>query len=325
MVTVRPLRHGVKSISQPSTAELSRLLRQGMLWVDVAAPTSSDMELLAKVFRFHRLSLDDCLNPVHYPKVEQFDRYLFIILHTLESVDGFHFHTTGVDFFITTKALVTVHQRPSQVLESVAQHLAAGALAAAPKPDLLFHLIADRYVQEYLPVLDALDDEITSIEDAILLDQPEPQSTSTAVTKRILKAKKRITNLKRLHVPQREVFSRLGRGEFNQVGKVAAVYCRDTYDSLFRITEMLDTFRDVLSSTLEAYLSVVSNRLNEVMKVLTIVTVIILPPTLIAGIYGMNFHNMPELASPWGYPVALGLMLVTAVGMVLYFRRRRWL
>lgn len=306
-------------------AALKKILDQGSAWVDFSSASPDEVALLASVFSFHQLSIDDCLDHVHYPKVDQFPDYLFVILHTLETVQGFRFRTTEVDFFITKNCLVTFHTQPSRVLDEIRKHLVSGALAMSTKPDLLFQNISSRYVQEYLPIIEALDEEIDSIEDLILVESATSAAQGAELTKRMLKVKKRLTYLKRLLAPQREVFSRLGRGEFPEVGKVAAVYCRDTYDSLFRITEMLDTFRDVLSSTLEAYLSVVSNRLNEVMKLLTIVTVIILPLSLIAGIYGMNFHYMPELTSTWGYPGALLSMVAVAVALVAYFKHRRWL
>ncbi len=325
MITAIPLTLKPTSLNAPSDRALGEMLGTASAWVDFSAPTPHEIEQLSTMFKFHRVSIEDCLDQLHYPKVEEFPNYLFVIIHTLEIPQGVRFRTAEVDFFITPRHLVTVHQHASPTLELVQRHLSSGALATALKPDLLFHAIASRYVYEYVPVLEIIDKEIDAIEDAILLEPSVQSEGSSDVIRRILKTKKRLTYLKRLLAPQRDVFSRLGRGEFSAVGKVAAVYCRDLYDSLFRTTEMLDTFRDVLASTLEAYLSVVSNRLNQVMKVLTVVTVVILPLTLVTGIYGMNFRYMPELASPLGYPWSLALMLVIALGLVWYFKRRRWL
>ncbi|MDP3986106.1 MAG: magnesium/cobalt transporter CorA [Candidatus Veblenbacteria bacterium] len=308
-----------------SLGEVAALLKRAEpVWVDFDSPTPEEAKLLSEVFKFHRLSIEDCFDHVHYPKIEQFPNYLFVILHVLE-VSNKRRLTTEVDFFLTPKFLVTVHQKSSVVLEAVRKHLVDGALTGYESPDMLFQAISSRYVDEYLPVLDELDDQIDHVEDAVFKSNQGGAVESTALINQFLISKKKITTLRRLLTPQRDVFSRLSRNEFSQVSPAVVVYFRDIYDRLFRITELLDSFRDVLSSTLEAHLSVVSNRLNEVMKVLTIVTVILLPLTVITGVYGMNFRYMPELARHWGYPWALGLMVVVAGGLVLYFKRRRWL
>ncbi len=308
-----------------SRADLERALKQKQpLWVDISSFTSADAPILLDVFGFHHLSVEDCLDNVHYPKIEQFPEYLFVILHAVESGEK-RLPTSEVDFFVAPKTLVTVHQRPSRVLDEVRRHMAEGAHLNSLSPERLFAELASRYVDEYFPLLDGLDREIDQIEDVIFRRSGDFTSGTTETVNRFLTAKKRITVLRRLLTPQRDVFSRLMRSEFSLVSLQTVVYFRDVYDRLFRITEMLDSFRDVLSSTLEAHLSVVSNRLNEVMKVLTIVTVILLPLTVVTGIYGMNFRYMPEIGKPWGYPWALGLMVVIVVGLVSYFRRKRWL
>jgi magnesium transporter len=308
-----------------SRVELEQALKtQARLWVDIDGFTKADAPILLDTFSFHHLSVEDCLDDIHYPKVEQFPNYVFVILHTVE-VTKKHVPTSEVDFFLTPKVLVTVHQRSSRVLEEVRRHIAEGALATAQVPDRLFHIMSSRYIDEYFPLLDSLDREIDQIEDTIFKEQSDTTGGAADTINRFLSAKKRITLLRRLLSPQRDVFSRLSRSEFSLVSPQTVVYFRDVYDRLFRITEILDSFRDVLSSTLEAHLSVVSNRLNEVMKVLTIVTVILLPLTVVTGIYGMNFQHMPELRAAWGYPCALGLMVVIVASLVWYFKRRRWL
>ena len=308
-----------------SPAELKKLAGQRpMMWVDFAAPSRDEARLLGEVFKFHRLSIDDCFDEVHYPKVEQFENYLFTILHTLEAANKKR-PTTEVDFFLTNKFLVTVHQKSSAVLELARQHLLAGAMPWAQSPDMLFQALASRYVDEYFPMLDELDGDIDSMEDVVFRSNKGGEIESSSLINHFLLTKKKIVTLRRLLTPQRDIFSRLSRGEFSQVSSAITAYFRDIYDRLFRITELLDSFRDVLSSTLEAHLSVVSNRLNEIMKVLTIVTVIILPLTVVTGIYGMNFRFMPEINHPLGYPWALMLMVSIAVTMAWYFKRRRWL
>ncbi len=308
-----------------NSADFKKALKaKGPYWIDFDRPSKEETKYLSEVFGFHQLSIEDCFDEVHYPKLEQFAKYLFVIVHTLEASNKRR-PTAEVDFFIADKYLVTVHQRPSQVLETARQHLAAGAISWAQTPAMLFQALASRYVDEYFPMLDELDDEIDHMEDEVFKLNKGGEIQSGILINQFLLTKKKIVTLRRLLTPQRDIFSRLARGEFSQIAPEVSVYFRDVYDRLFRITEMLDSFRDVLSSTLEAHLSVVSNRLNEVMKVLTIVTVILLPLTVITGIYGMNFRYMPELYHPMGYPWALMLMLTIGLSLVWYFKHRRWL
>lgn len=325
MITLCTLSTKPRCLTNPQSGQLLKLLHsQEKVWLDFSAPSSQEVKVLSDVFKFHRLSIEDCFDEVHYPKIEQFANYLFVILHTLETGNKRR-PTTEVDFFITNKSLVTVHQKSSRVLETARQHLLAGAFSGVASPAMLFQVLASRYVDEYFPLLDELDDEIDKMEDSVFKSNRGGAIDSSELIDQFLLSKKKIITLRRLLTPQRDVFSRLSRNEFKQVSPEVAVYFRDIYDRLFRITEMLDSFRDVLSSTLEAHLSVISNRLNEIMKVLTIVTVILLPLTVITGIYGMNFRYLPEIYHPWGYPWALMLMVVVVLVMVWYFKRRRWL
>lgn len=326
MITICKLSNKPACIVNPAEVELQKYLVGGACWVDVTINKPEDVRVLANVFNFHQLSIDDCLDNIHYPKVEQFPDYLFIILHTVEVAPAAgKFSTKEADFFLTNKHLVTVHRGESKRLLDIKERLIKEAFPTSLRPDLFFQLIASKYTDDYFPVLEALDKEIDGVEDLVLKGQTPSQGDSNTLTSRILHTKKRISMLKRLLTPQRDVFSQLARDPVEQIAKSTMVYFRDIYDRLFHITEMLDSYRDVLSSTLEAYLSVVSNRLNEVMKVLTIVTVILLPMSLIAGIYGMNFRFMPELYQPWGYPAVLGLMIAVALSLVGYFKRRGWL
>ncbi|MFA4936697.1 MAG: magnesium/cobalt transporter CorA [Patescibacteria group bacterium] len=325
MINVCILSSQLRCLTNPQESELVSLLKKEIVWVDLEIKEKKDAKILTSIFNFHQLSVADCLDDVHYPKIEQFADYLFVILHTVESLKGVTYKTSEVDFFIQPKCLITVHRGSADTLATIRKHFLMGGLPAAVKPDLLFHVIASKYVDEYFPVLEMLDTEIDTIEDSVFKGKIPTTHGAVGLTGSILQVKKSITGLKRLLTPQRDIFNQLSRNEFIQISKTTAVYFRDIYDRLFRITEMLDSFRDILSSTLEAYLSVVSNKLNEVMKVLTVVTVILLPLTLIAGIYGMNFRYMPELYSVWGYPSALLLMVLVTLSLIWYFKRRHWL
>lgn len=323
MVTLVTLSAKPRVISNPAAAELAKYLRSSTGWLDFFDPTEAEVKLLRDTLGFHHLSIEDCFDSTHSAKIEQFPNYVFITLNTLLS--GKREVTTEVNFFVTPNSLVTVHSSSAPVLDTLRQHLLEGAIGLPITPDVLFQAMAGRFVDEYFPVFDALDREIDSIESMIFRREAAPAGTNTVITTKFLAIKKRLTTLRRLLVPQRDIFSRLARNEFPQIAPSTAVYFRDVYDRLFRLTEILDSVRDVLSSTLEAHLSEVSNRLNEIMKVLTIATVVLLPLSLIASIYGMNFRFMPELYQVWGYPGALGLMVVVASILIWYFKRRRWL
>jgi len=189
-------------------------------------------------------------------------------------------------------------------------------------PAFLLHQILDRVVDYYSPVLDDFDDRIDRLESGIFAsNQPNNEILS-----QIMDLKRSVLRLRRISVKQMDVLLRMSRGEFSDlIPEEMRPFYRDVYDHLVRVVDLAENYRDLISGSLEAYLSVVSNRLNEIMKVLTIFSAIMLPLTFIAGVYGMNFENMPELHSRYGYYAVWALMIVVAIGMLLFFRRRGWI
>jgi magnesium transporter len=329
-VTLLILGEQTRTIESASREDIQKAIDgPDPFWLDLAGFTKEQAPILLEQFHFHHLSVEDCLDTIHYPKIEQYPEYLFVVLHAVEN-HGKQQLTTEVDSFITSKALVTVHQGGCRVVNEFRRSLLNGRAKARLTSDLLFHAMTSKFMDEYFPLLDLLNQEIERIQDTIFY-RPKRQKSDEKVSgsgetvRQFLGVKKRITKLRRLLTAQRDVFNRLTRDEFPLISPQAVIYFRDVYDRLFGITEMLDSYRDVLASTLEAHLSVVSNRLNEVMKLLTVVTVIFMPLMLITGIYGMNFEIMPELHNPWGYPIALFSMGLLTAGLIWYFKRRRWL
>jgi magnesium transporter len=185
--------------------------------------------------------------------------------------------------------------------------------------DYLLYEILDHLIEFYFPILEAVEGEIEAVEDRIFTRD----DASTLDT--ILGLKRRVLEIKRTLAPHRELFGRIARNEFEEITPQTVVFYRDLYDSTYRLTEVADSYRDLLSGTLDAHISMISHRLNEVMKVLTIFATILLPLTFIAGVYGMNFEFMPELHWKYGYFVVWGIMLSVALGMLWFFRRRGWL
>jgi len=184
--------------------------------------------------------------------------------------------------------------------------------------DFLCHAILDELVDDYMPLLDKMDDEIEWLEDRVL-EKPKPETLQ-----RILNLKHATLSLRRFITPQREIMNRLSRDDFGMIAEKHQIYFRDIYDHLVRLQDLIESVRDVVSGTLDIYLSATSNRLNEVMKALTIVSTIFLPLSFIAGVYGMNFKFFPELNWPFGYLYVWLIFIAMAVGMVVYFKKRGW-
>ena len=291
------------------------------IWVDLEAPTEDELAILADPFRFHPLAIEDCLTPEHQPKVEDFGGVLFLIFRGIDTnppVAGFQ--TLKLAAFLGSNFLVTYHRRPmrsiSLVRERYDQESGRGLFR---RVDHLLYEILDHLIEHYFPILESLEEEIDAIEDELLGD------CSPATLDRVLSTKRRVQEIKRTLAPHREVFTRIGRDAFPMIAQETIVFYRDLYDSTVRLAEAADSYRDLLTNLFDAYLSVVSQRINEVMKVLTVIATILLPLTFIVGVYGMNFDHMPELHWRYGYFVVWAVMLAVAAGLLWGFRRRGWI
>ncbi len=289
-------------------------------WIDLADPTpEEEKETLERLGGFHPLAIDDCRSLTHHPKVDEFPGYLFVIMHGILPVKaGEEFDTLKMSAFLGERYLVTYHRDAIGSIDRTLEHCRANPPAFLRGPDNIFHLIVDDLVDAYLPVLEQMDDALDAIEDEVFL-RPSNQTLQ-----KILRMKKDVMRMRRISTHQKEVLNRLSRGEFALVTEEERIFYRDVYDHLVRVADLAETYRDLISGTLDAYLSVISNRMNEVMKTLTIIATIMLPLSLVAGIYGMNFKFLPELEWPFGYFFALGVMAAIASGMMLYFRKKGW-
>jgi magnesium transporter len=291
------------------------------LWIDLEAPTDEELRLLENPFAFHPLAIEDCLTPEHQPKIEDFGPYLFLIFRGVDlEPPADHFETIKLAAFLGPNYLITYHRRPMRSVAAVRTkyaHDEKGDLFRGV--DYLLYEILDHMIEFYFPVLERIEEDIEAVEDRIFTADDE--NTLDA----ILGLKRRVMEIKRALAPHRELFGRIARNEFEEITPQAVVFYRDLYDSTYRLAEVADSYRDVLSGTLDAHISMISHRLNEVMKVLTIFSTIMLPLTFIAGVYGMNFDFMPELHWRYGYFLVWGIMLAVTGGMLVYFRRRRWI
>jgi magnesium transporter len=291
------------------------------LWVDLAGPSVPERLILSDTFGFHRLSVEDAMAEIHYPKVEAYDGYLYVILHGIDLQAGADtFATHDVDFFIGPNYLVTVHGAPSRSIAELQQIVAGNSRVMAEGPVSLFHRIVDAMVEHYRPEVDKLEERLGLIENAAFED-PSP-----ALVRSILAEKRHVSSLRRVITPQRDVIARLARREFVDISTDLSFRFRDVYDQLVRITDDAIMFQDRITGILDAHLSSVSNRLNAVMKVLTVVATIFMPLTLLSGLWGMNIL-LPVF--PGGDVVQFwwifGIMAATVLSMLAIFRRNGWM
>jgi magnesium transporter len=296
------------------------------LWVDLDTyeDAAEAEEVLSRVFRFHPLTVEDALTAeTNPPKLDEHDDYIFIVFHALGDYETFgQVSTREVCLYLGRSYVVSCHHGPLPALDGIRQRCLEDGLPLRRGPDWLLHAILDRLVDDYLPCIDAMEEALDRLEAEALAGQ------RAGLLERVLRLRGNALHLRRLTVPQRELLARLSRPEFPQLVRPEAnIYFRDIYDHLVRTEYLIEALRDLTDSALNTYLTVVSNRLNEVMKVLTAVATIFLPLTLLSGIYGMNFaHRVwPPFESGWGFPTVVGAMAALGLGIALFFRHRGWL
>jgi magnesium transporter len=291
------------------------------IWIDLERQSPDAELLLADVLKLHPLTIEDIWAERSRPKIDDFDDYLYVIVHSIGAAMHDKLATVEIDVVIGPNWLVT-HDPAGLVSDDVGTELDHSARAMAKGVAWLAHALLDRAVDRYLPVIDQLDTEIEQLETEVLDRAGTPRGRS--VLGRILAFKRRLQELRRMSIHQREILLRMSRGEFDELPAAVLPFYRDVYDHFLRIADIAEGYRDLVSSALDAYLSVQSNRMNEIMKALTLMSTVMMPLTFLAGLYGMNFKHMPELEWVWGYPAALAVMALVVLGIVLWFRRRGW-
>jgi len=292
--------------------------KRNLIWVDLEAATSEEGIILSRDFNFHPLAIEDCIAETLLPKVDDFDDYIFLVLHGSRTTSDRIFTTAEINFFLGNNYLVTYHDQPSRSISRSKERCLKLGPAMTQGADFLLHDILDGLVDNYFPILNQYDEAIDQIEAEVFANPTQ------ATLNKIFTLKREITHLRRVTGPQRDILNRLSRDHCRVISSKAAIYYRDVYDHLVRIADLSEAYRDLISGAMEVYLSVVSNRLNEIMKVLTVFTAVMMPLTLITGIYGMNFVHIPELNTRYGYYSILGIMLLIATGMFSYFRKKKW-
>lgn len=299
---------------------------QARLWIDLTAPTEEESQsILAELFKFHPLAIEDAVNDSHVPKVDDYGSYLYLVFHTVALGDErMDIHTHEVDVFLGANYLVTMHELPRESIEKLwnehSHHHGGLARGAA---FLLYELI-DRQIDNYTPLLDHFEQQLEHLGDQIFHKDNRGKGEEVLLND-ILTAKSSALRMGRILTPQRELLYRLSHNSYSVVPSDTRIYFQDAYDHLARFSDLANSMRDLAGSTMETHLALVNNRINETMKVLTMISTIFIPLSFLAGVYGMNFTFMPELQTRWAYPLLWLTFIAIALGMVQYFRRKGWL
>jgi magnesium transporter len=295
--------------------------KSSVVWLNIDGVHQPEIiEQVGKSFGLHPLVAEDIASTGQRPKMEDFDDYIFVVVRMFKFDEEGETKSEQISIILGADFVISFQEREGDVFDAIRERLRnnKGKIRKLGA-DYLAYALIDAIVDNYFMILENLGEAVEDIEDR-LVTNPTSETLQT-----IHDLKREMIFLRKSVWPLREVINRMERSESPLINKSTFVYLRDVYDHTIQIMDAVDTFRDMLSGMLDIYLSSVSNRMNEVMKVLTIIATIFIPLTFVAGIYGMNFKHMPELDLTWGYPAVLILMLSIAVVMLIYFRKKKWL
>lgn len=298
------------------------------LWLDLEKPTAEETRLvLEDIFHFHPLSVEDCVAVSPSPKVEEytpkdedkFSPYLFMVIHAVDysRKDGV-FATSELNFFLGKNFLVTFHEVPLRSVQATEERCLKSTVHVARAPDRVAHTLLDGIVENYKPALEELSLEIAELENQVV------QSPTRRTLNRLTEIKKEVLHLRQIIGPQREVLARFARGEFKLIRPHLVPYYRDVYDGLFHIGELAQTYTDSLTGILQVYLNMSSNQTGEVVKLLTMITVVTTPVMIVGTWFGMNFESIQEFKWKYGYLMAIGLTLTSTAVTIWWFKRKKW-
>lgn len=307
-------------------AEIREALRtHSVVWIDIAG--IGDVDAIVRIgeeFGLHPLALEDAVHVHQRGKVEEYANYLFIVARMARLSE--HVETEQLSIFLGDRYVITVQETPEDCLDPVRERIQKSNGRIRDRgADYLAYSLLDAVVDHYFPILEEVGERLDRLESDLITD-PGP-----GVISRVHAQRRDLLTLRRAVWPQREALSQLLRNESPLISDDTRLYLRDCYDHTVQILDLLENFREIAAGMIDVYLSSASHRMNEIMKLLTIIATIFIPLTFIAGVYGMNFDpdtsplNMPELRWYWGYPAALLVMLATALGLLAYFRRRHWI
>lgn len=316
----------LRSDIQPK--EFASLLQHpdSLLWVDFSGePDESCEPILTGIFRFHPLAVDDALEETHTPKVDDWGEYIYIVLNALspETEDPLKLEMHELDIFLGRNYVVTHHDSPLAAIEKIDRACTRDTRYTSQGPDHLLYKLIDELVGEYMPIMEALDDQIDQVEDEVLT------KAAPDTMERIFALKRSLLTIRRIITPQREVLNKLARDDYQVVDPRDRIFFRDIYDHLVRLHDLNESMRDLVTSALDTYLSVINNRMNEVMKTLTIITTLFMPLTFVVGFFGMNFFAADPAQLAWTSNIAFYATITSILAlpglMFWWMRKRSWL
>jgi len=290
---------------------------KGKVWIDVTNITKEEAQPLQDKFNLHILTIDDLVHARTRIKVEQFPNYLFCVFYALRKDKSIK--PDEIDFVVGKSFLITNHVNHSQVIEQLQQNTEFLTKLFSRGIDFVFYRILHSQVDTFFPVLSTMDGEIERVEREIT-EHPSPE-----LLRHVMQLKKSVVSVKKIVLPQREKIADLAKNEYPFISKKAVPYFRDIHDHSVRVYEAIENYRESVSSVYELYMSAVSNNMNEVIKVLSIIATSALPLTVISGIYGTNFSWLPGATSPYGFWIMIMLMILVMIVLILFFKRKRWL
>lgn len=291
-------------------------------WISVIGyRNTSVIDEIGRQFGLHMLTMEDILNTDHLPKAEVFDDKLFLTMKMFNiHAPAKNMEEEHASFVLGSHFLITFQERGGDDFQVIRDRIQAGHGKVRTKgSDYLFYLLIDRIVDNYYLALDAFEEVMDTIEEE-LVHHPQPM-----LAEKILQHKKQLTHLRKFILPLRDEFGRILRGDIPLISKPSLAYFRDVYDHLIHLSNTVDNYKETMIGLMELHFSKNTDRINNVMKTLTMIATIFIPLTFLAGVWGMNFQFMPELQYPWAYPAALGLMVIIGVSMYIYMKRKRWL
>lgn len=300
--------------------------RRGVLWVDFAGEPPEICQPILESFDFHPLAIDDALQETHSPKIDDWGSYIYLVLNYMHlngtGQDDWVTEVDELDIFLGPNYVVTHHDHPVPAIDAVLSACQRDTRALHDGADHLLYKIIDNVVNNYMPIVERIDEEIDEIEDQVF-DRPTPRTLE-----RLFFLKRILLSMRRILLPQREVLNKLARDEYAVIDRKDRIFFRDIYDHLVRLHDLNETMRDLVGGALDTYLSVINNRMNEVMKTLTIITTLFMPLTFVTGFFGMNFFAANPPYAGWTAPITfyatLILILFTPFFMYLWMRRRTW-
>jgi len=323
-------RQGAQKVEEGFTREeLPSLLEDedNVVWVDLQGETPEQIEVakdvMLNVFGFNELTVEECLETRRQPKIQGFEKYLYFVVHGIKpgETNPANFVTKELDGFLGANYVVTFHIQRFLSIKAVKKLIRNGPFIFKRGAAYLLHHILDELIDLYMPMVDDYDKAINDLEDRVF----DMRNTSSNILGEVMDLRRSVARLKRISSRQLDVLYRMSHGEFPQIPENVLPFFRNVHDHLQRISDLAEGYRDLVSGLFDIHFAVVGNRTNDVMKTLAVLSSIILPLSLIAGIYGMNFEHMPELKTQFGYLMTLGLMVFITLLLLVYFWRRGWI